>query len=85
MASATASNMIQGQSLKSHFMRIWVLALLNSALISSKKCIIFEKLKDYSTNPSNWSYSGQGIADLNKKLLKKYQSSVSIWLTLKLA
>ena len=67
MASATASNMIQGQSLKSHFMPIWVLALLNSALISSKKCIIFEKLKDYSTNPSNWSYSGQGIADLNNK------------------
>ena len=41
--------------------------------------------KNGSTKPSNWSHSGQGIADLNKKLLKKYQSSVSIGLTLKLA
>ena len=43
--------------------------------------------KNCSTKPSNWSHSGQGIVDLNKKLLKKYQSSValSIGLTLKLA
>ena len=67
MASATASTVIQDQSLKSHFKPIWVLAHSYRALISSKNCIILEKLKDYSTNPSNWPYSGQGIADLNIK------------------
>ena len=36
MASATASNVIRGQSLKSHFMPIWELALLKKV---SKLCI----------------------------------------------
>ena len=37
------------------------------ALISSKNCSIFTKLKHYSTKPSYWPHSGQGIADLNNK------------------
>ena len=37
MASATASNMIQGQSLKSNFMPIWELALLVHRFDNLKK------------------------------------------------
>ena len=44
MASATASNVIQGQSLKSHFMQIWELALLVQSFDNfSKKCCLLLK------------------------------------------
>ena len=44
MASATASNVIRGQSLKSHFMPTWELAqLIQSFDIFSKKiCLLFK-------------------------------------------
>ena len=68
MASATASNMIRGQSLKSHFVPIWVLALLVWSFNFFKELHCLCKIKKiYSTNPSNWSNSVQGIADLNNK------------------
>ena len=50
MASATASDEIGVQNLKSHFPPIGVLVYGYWALISSKNCIIFAKLKDYLTN-----------------------------------
>ena len=74
MASATASNVIQGQSLKSHFMPIWVLALLISSIDFFKELQYLHKIIQQSHQ------TDQGIADL-----KNYQSSVSIGLTLKLA
>ena len=45
MASATASNVIRDQSLKSHFMPIWELALLVQSfdIFSKKKsCLLFK-------------------------------------------
>ena len=65
MASATALNMIWGQSLQSHFIPIWELALLIQSFIFSNHCFIFAKLKDYLANPSNWPHSGQDIADFH--------------------
>ena len=45
MASATASNVIQGQSLKSHFMPIWELALLIQSFIFFKSLHYLSKIK----------------------------------------
>ena len=66
--SATASNLIWGQSPKSNFVpNLSVKSYWYRALMFSKNCIIFAKLKDYLANSSNWPHSDQYIADLNNK------------------
>ena len=64
--TAKASNVIEGQSLKSHFMPIWVLALLNSKCFKNvnKTCA---NLTTYSRKPEN--YNGTIIFEIN--IMKK--------------
>ena len=50
MASATASNVIRGQSLKSHFMPIQALALLVQLIIFQKSAVCYSSLQYLGLN-----------------------------------
>ena len=65
MASATASNVIPGQSLKSHFMPIWVLALLISSFN------FFKELQYLCKNKRLFSKAGKTMLSKQKKSFNK--------------
>ena len=88
MSSATASNVIRGQSLKSHFMPIWELALLVQSFDNFSKQMLFVI---QVSNGLAWMRSVGCLCWMIFKLCKdnavhyRNQSSISIGLTLKLA
>ena len=86
MASDTASNVIQGLSLKSHFVPIWVLAQLILSFNFFKELAKLKKKNVQRSHPSDLIQAKVLLTWITNTIcLEKYQSSVSIGLTLKLA
>ena len=76
--SATASNLIWGQTLKSHFVPIWVLTTdIEHWFFFKKSCIIFAKLRYLLANPTDLAQAKILLITLSS-CFQKSQSSVPI-------
>ena len=71
MASATASNVIRGQSLKSHFMPIWVLALLISSFDFFKEQYLYKIKRLFNKAKNTWSCLFDTLTPINTRQIKE--------------
>ena len=90
MGSATASNVVQGQYLKSQSSCAnWGVTSINTELyFFQTNALSLQNSKIFFANPSNWTHSDQDIADFEQQttvVFENSQSSVSIGLTLRTA